>query len=75
MKQDQVVYKHRIGSYVYVYDALGFIHVFDSDNVEDTTTQCLKTYKCHCKNKKDFEMEVLYLHSHNGFDTLTIDVD
>lgn len=65
MKQSEIVYKHKLGSYVYIYDNIGFIHILDGDNVEDPNTQCLGTLKCVCKTKKEFEMEVLYLHSNS----------
>lgn len=75
MKQEEVVFKRKVNTYVYVYDNLGFIHVFDSENIEEPTTQCLKTYKCQCNTKKDFELEVLYLSASGPFDSIIEDED
>jgi len=73
MKTEDIVYKQRVGGYVYIYDNNGIIHVYDNDNVEDKNTQCLYSVQNKCNSKKEFELEIIYIHANrlNTIDELS----
>ena len=75
MNTEDVVYRHDIGGYTYVYDKHGLIHVYESINIEDPTNQCIKSVKCFCKTKKEFDLEVLYIHSSEKYRNIDLDQD
>jgi hypothetical protein len=75
MNKEDIVYRHNVNGYVYVYDRYGFIHVYDNNNIEDPTVQCIKSVKCTCSSKKDFDLEVLYIHSSEKYKNINLDED
>jgi len=75
MNAEDIVYRHNVGGYSYIYDQYGFIHVYESSNIEDPTNQCIKSVKCACKTKKEFDLEVLYIHSSEKYKNIDLDQD
>ena len=65
MKANQIVYSAVVGGYTYVYDVNGFISVFDKlladVTAEGSTIQCIYTSLVKCQNKKEFELEIIYV--------------
>lgn len=73
IKQEDIVFRHKVGGYTYIYDNVGFIHAYDTDNVSEPGAQSITSVKCLCKTKKDFELEILYIHSSDKFKNLSLE--
>lgn len=65
MNLQDVLFQAKMSGYLFVYDRAGFISVFDNPNIvlkEDQTAQCIYRHQADCKTKKEFELEIIFVH-------------
>lgn len=63
MTTEEIVYQVKIKGYIYIFDNLGFVNVFGSDDL----SECIFRTKADCTTKKEFEKECLFLGISGGF--------
>jgi hypothetical protein len=66
MDPKDIVYRAKMSGYLFVYDRSGFVSVFDNPDLtfqsESENAQCIFRQQALCKSKKDFEMEIIFVH-------------
>lgn len=64
MTKTELVYQAKANGYLFIQDQAGIINVFDANATQkeiDTASGCIFRTSAKCTNKKDFEIEIIYI--------------
>ena len=62
---DQVIYQTKIKQHTFIYNEDKFITVYTGDGTEDSKFQSIYRTYSPCKDKKEFETEIIYIQATN----------